>query len=756
MTEESFKRKLTAILSADVQGYSRLMGEDEDATIRTLTTYRELMSTLIKKHRGRVVDSPGDNLLAEFLSVVDAVRCAVEIQEELRVRNAELPESRRMEFRIGINLGDVVEEGERIYGDGVNITARVEGLAEGGGICISGTVYDSIKNKLSLGYESLGEHTVKNIKEPVRVYRMRVGPEAAALGVREEKAGPRRWKKAALSAVVVLVVAAGGIAIWNFYLRPPPIEPASVEKMAFKLPDKPSIAVLPFVNMSGDPEQEYFSDGITEDLITDLSQISGLFVIGRNSTFTYKGKTVKTRQVAEELGVRYVLEGSVRKADKRVRINAQLIDATTGHHLWAKRYDGQLDDVFALQDKITQKIVAALAVKLTGGELEQVTRKETDNIEAYDAFIKGWGHYLRHTPDDFAKALSYFEKAIELDPNYGRAYAAIARTYWSGSQLELKQITTMNVSWQEARMRAREYLKKAMKNPTSIAHTLSSEMNLAQRMYEEAIAETQRAIELDPNDSDSHLTMGKVLIFARRQEEALDFVKKAMRLDPHNIAYPLYLRGLAHFAMGQLDEGVTSIERALTHNPEISRGAGVLAAAYAHLGRDQQARAAFDNYKKGMMSRYAILHYTMYFWPFKDPEVAERFAYGLLKAGLPGQFYYKVSDEHRLSGKEIRSLFFGRTVTSYYRRLGMAKEHLEDRTKEGKGTWRVAPDDYYGQDDSGTSWIEDDMLCNQWQIHIFGIKHCMPVFRNPEGTSEMKNEYLAVSDFGIHRFSPVD
>ncbi|GAG18340.1 unnamed protein product, partial [marine sediment metagenome] len=263
-----FKRKLCAILSADVEGYSRLMGEDEDATIRTLTSYRKLMSTLIQKHRGRVVDSPGDNLLAEFLSVVDAVRCAVEIQEELRVRNAELPENRRMQFRIGINLGDVVQEEERIYGDGINIAARVEGLAEGGGICISGTVYDSIKNKLSLSYESMGEHTVKNITEPVRVYRMRVGPEIAAPVVREEKAGPRRWHKAALAAVAVLVVAVGAWAIWNFYFRPPPIEPASMDKIAFPLPDKPSIAVLPFDNLSSDPDQGYIADGFTENIIT--------------------------------------------------------------------------------------------------------------------------------------------------------------------------------------------------------------------------------------------------------------------------------------------------------------------------------------------------------------------------------------------------------------------------------------------------------------------------------------------------------
>jgi TolB-like protein len=322
------------------------MGEDEDATIRTLTTYRELMSTLIDKHRGRVVDSPGDNLMAEFGSVVGAVRCAVEIQEELRVRNAELPESRKMEFRIGINLGDVVQEGDRIYGDGINIAARVEGLADGGGICISGAVYDSIKNKLSLSYESMGEHTVKNIKEPVRVYRMRIGPEATPHLMKEEKARPRHWQKTTLAAVMVLDVVAGAWTIWNIYFRRPSVEPASLEKMAYPLPEQPSIAVLPFANMSDDPKQEYFSDGITEEIITALSKTPRIFVIARNSTFTYKGKPVKVQQVAEELGVRYVLKGSVRRAEDDVRITVQLVDAITGKHMWAERYDRKLEDIY--------------------------------------------------------------------------------------------------------------------------------------------------------------------------------------------------------------------------------------------------------------------------------------------------------------------------------------------------------------------------------------------------------------------------
>jgi TolB-like protein len=363
------------------------MGEDEEATVRTITAYREVIASVVQKHRGRVVDSPGDNILAEFASVVDAVRGAVEIQEELKVRNAELPENRRMEFRIGINLGDVIHEEERIYGDGVNVSARVESLADAGGICVSRSAYDQVKNKLTLGYENLGEYSVKNIAEPVRIYKVLMDPEAVGKVIGEKRAEPRRGQRVALALVIALLLIVGGVLIWR--AASPPVEVASVEKMAFPLPDKPSIAVLPFDNMSDDPKQEYFSDGITEDLITDLSKISGLFVIARNSTFTYKGKPVKVQQVAEDLGVRYVLEGSVRKAGEKVRINAQLVDATTGHHLWAERLDGQLGDIFALQDRFTRKIVAALALELTADEQKKLAFKYTDNVEAYDAYLKG-------------------------------------------------------------------------------------------------------------------------------------------------------------------------------------------------------------------------------------------------------------------------------------------------------------------------------------------------------------------------------
>ena len=423
-TQEDVKRKLTAIFSADVQGYSRLMGDDEKATVETITAYRQVMTGLIERHRGRVVDAKGDNVLAEFSSVVDAIRCAVEIQKELAIRNADLPEHRRMAFRIGINLGDVIEKDDTIYGDGVNIAARLESLADGGGICISGSAFDQVGKKLPLGYEYLGEQSVKNIDKPIRVYKVRTEPEAEGKVIGER---PRLkvWHWTAIYGLAVLIIVAGVLAVWEFYVRPD-VAPASVEKMAHPLPTEPSIAVLPFDNMSKDPEQGYFCDGITEEIITILAKVPGLFVIARNSTFTYKGKPVKIQQVAEDLGVRFVLEGSVRKSEDRVRITAQLIDAISGKHLWAEQYDRQLKDIFALQDEISVKILESLHIKITGDDLTRSCARGTDNINAYLKLLKGREAIYRQNIEGDAVARNLSEEAIALDPDYSSAYCMVA------------------------------------------------------------------------------------------------------------------------------------------------------------------------------------------------------------------------------------------------------------------------------------------------------------------------------------------
>jgi TolB-like protein/class 3 adenylate cyclase/Flp pilus assembly protein TadD len=615
MADEGFKRKLAAILSADVEGYSRLMDDDEEATVHTLTSYRTAITDLVQQYRGRVVDSPGDNILAEFASVVDAVNCAVEIQRDLAERNAELAYNRQMQFRIGVNLGDVIDQDGRIYGDGVNIAARVESLAEAGGICISGRAHDQVENKLGLEYEDLGKHEVKNITRPIQVYRVLSYPGAAAHRVVQAKESlGRKWHKIAIAAAIVIAVI-GGFAYWQFYIRRPTVEPASIERMTFPLPDKPSIAVLHFVNMSGDPEQEYFSDGMTEDLITDLSQISGLFVIGRNSTFTYKGKPVKIRQVAEELGVRYVLEGSVRKAENMVRINAQLIDATTGGHLWAERYDGQTDNVFSLQDKITQKIVEALAVKLTIDEKDAIPKKETENLEAYLIFLKGWQHYRRFSPDAFLEAIPPFEKAIELDPNYWRAYAALAKIYWETLERPM-WCRRLGVTQGEAVRRAYKYLDLAMKGPTALAHEVATEMHVRGGGFDKAIAEATRAVSLNPNDPDANFAMGYALTWAGRHKEAVESYNRAMRLDPFYQDTYGYMLGFSYFHIFQFEKAATLCERSFKSNPENAFPLWYLAASYAHLGRLQEAEIALAKLKE-------VKPYTSNFinFPFgyKDP-----------------------------------------------------------------------------------------------------------------------------------------
>ena len=446
MTSEEFKRKLTAILSADVKGYSRLMGADEEATVRTLQAYKEVMASSIQHHRGRVVGTAGDSVLAEFASVVDTVQCAVEIQQVLRAKNAMLSETRRMEFRIGINLGDVIEEGDTIYGDGVNIAARLEGLAEPGGICISESAYQQIENKLPLRYDYLGEHEVKNIAKPVRVYKAQIESEAVA-------------RK--------------------------PLEVASKEKMAFPLPDKPSIAVLPFVNMSRDPEQEYFSDGITEEIITVLSKVPNLFVIAHHSTFTYKGKPVTVKQVSEELGVRYVVEGSVQKSGDKVRITAQLIDALSGHHLWAERYDRDLKDIFALQDEITMKVITALQVELTAGEMAGRIAKGTRNLDAFIKYMVASELFNRLTKEGNAQARKILEEAIALDPEYSRLYMGLAITHiydvWFGK----------TESPEQSLARAFELAQKAISldDSNAAAYSVLGQVYGMKRQHDKAIAE---------------------------------------------------------------------------------------------------------------------------------------------------------------------------------------------------------------------------------------------------------------------------
>jgi len=626
MTTKEVKRKLAAILSADVKGYSRLMGEEEVSTLKTLSAYREVMRSLIQQFDGRIVDASGDSVLAEFASVVDAVQCAVDVQKELRTRNAELPENRRMEFRIGVNLGDVIQEENNIYGDGVNIAARVQTLAEGGGVCISGTAFDHVENKLQLGYEYLGEQTVKNIAKPVRVYRVLMEPGKPS--EIKAKVKGRNWKYFAIAAVVVVTI--GAIVAWQFIWRPshPKIEVASKEKMAFPLPDKPSIAVLPFTNMSGDSKEDYFSDGITEEIITALSKVPYLFVISRQSTFTYKGKPVKVKQVSEELGVRYVLEGSVRKEGNKVRITAQLIDAITGHHLWAERYDRDLKDIFALQDEITMKIITAMQVKLTVGELANLWAEGTKNLDAYLKCMEAYTNYLRTTKEGNALGKKLAEEVIALDPKYPRGYVLLAQIYLWDILLGTTE------SPEKSLAKAKEFAEKAiaLDNSESTAHGLLGSIYLMSRQHDKAITQVERAISLNPNDASNSIRLGFVLLNAGRPEEAISALKNHRRLNPIP-SQQYYLQLVTAYRLsGQYKEAIEIGKEALRQVPNNINIYLQLTATYSMMGHEEEARAAAAEVMK-INPKFSLEWYAKTIY-FKNQNDIDKTIDALRKAGL--------------------------------------------------------------------------------------------------------------------------
>jgi adenylate cyclase len=585
MAEEGFKRKLTTILSADVVSYSRLMEDNEEATIQTLNVYRNLMANLIAQHSGRVVDMTGDNLMAEFSSVVDAVKCGVETQKEISERNADFPENRQMLFRIGVNLGDIVEEDDRIYGDGVNIAARLEGMAEGGGICISGTVYDQLKNKLELGYQYLGEHSVKNIAAPVRVYKVLMEPEAAGKII-GEKRKTKRWMAVAV-AVVILI----GLAGWYLYLEQSKrVEPASVEKMAYPLPDKASIAVLPFTNLSSEKEQEYLCDGLAEGIIDGLAKSDHLFVIARNSSFTYKGKPAKIKQVAEDLGVRYVLEGSIQKAGDRVRITAQLIDALSGHHLFSERYDRELKDFLTLQDEITMKVMTAVQVKLTVGEGAIFSAKGTKNLDAYLKVLQAREYKARTmNKERVAKAIQLCEEAIALDPEYAYAYATLSSAYFD---LVFLGVSDSPI---ESLRRAVELGKKAVtldeSNP--FAHACLAFPYMFLKEFDKSISEAEKSISLAPNYATGYFALGTVLATVGRPKEAIPVLEKCLRLSP----VPVHSRVLGALAVsyrevGQYEESIETYKKELQiAGPDQLIAHLGLALTYVMMGREKEAQS---------------------------------------------------------------------------------------------------------------------------------------------------------------------
>ncbi len=571
-------------MSADVVGYSRLMGRDETGTLAALRGHRaEMIDSQITQHGGRIVKTMGDGLLLEFPSVVDATRCMIDIQQAMALRNQDIDADRRIIFRIGINIGDIIIEGEDILGDGVNIAARLQEIVEPGGVAISGRVHDDVRDRLDTDFADRGEQSLKNIARPIQVWHW--SPAAAAM-------------PAATSAPL-------------------------------PLPDKTSIAVLPFNNMSGDPEQEYFADGISEDIITDLSKIAGLFVIARNSSFAYKGQSINISNVAGELGVRYVLEGSVRRGGDRVRINAQLIDAASGGHLWAERYDRDLTDIFAVQDEVTANIVQALALTLREDEERRVGQKGTGNLAAYELMLRGRELFLRTNFEDFRLARSILEQAIELDPNFGPAYAYLSHIH------AMDYVNGWGEDPQASLQHAHGLAKQGVELMPDDAHVRVAlgSTYIWLRRHDEAIAEAERAVELDPNYAHGLFELGWCLQYAGRAAEALEPFERAVRLDPHHADQFLHFMAQANFQLGRYDEAAELLSRRIVRNPQSDSSRMFLASCHGHLNRYDEANIIWKeilaiNPQFSLEQRRQVL-------PYKNPEHFEQIVDGLRKAGLP-------------------------------------------------------------------------------------------------------------------------
>jgi len=593
MAKDRLSGKLAIILHADVAGSTELVQQDKQlAHERIRGTFQRFSDTIVK-YQGHVVELRGDALLAEFERASDAVSAALSFQGDHAYHISRLKDDLRPTVRVGITMGEVIIADSTVTGAGVVQAQRVEQLADQGGVCVTAAIHEALSKRMPFDLEDLGEQVLKGFDIPVRVYRVELSANQSIPPPQQDGKNETTQNKSRLivATIVIALVVAGGAAYW-FKTQEPMVEAASIDRMAFPLPDKPSIAVLPFTNMSNDADQEFFADGMTEDLITDLSKLSGLFVIARNSVFTYKGKAVKIRQVAEELGVRYVMEGSVRRVGNQVRINAQLIDATTGGHVWAERYDGSLDDVFSMQDRITQSIVTALSVSLTGQEQNSLDQVETSNPEAYNAFLQGWAYYNIGTRVNYKKSWSFFEEAIRLDPSYARAHGALAAVYWDAYindwafDLGIMSFDIESL-WQK-------HLDLAMEIPNSLAYILQSRVMLSIGRHEEAVIEARKAVALDGNDAEALAGLANALVLAGRPEEGLRLIQNAIRLDPRHPPGYLIIFGTAEFGMGRYEEAISTFKRAVRHNPDNEIPLIYSASSHGHLGHMDKAENTIE------------------------------------------------------------------------------------------------------------------------------------------------------------------
>lgn len=729
------ERRLTAILAADVVGYSRLMGEDEVGTLEGLKSCRrELIDPEIKKHHGRMIKLMGDGALVEFASVVDAVQCAAVIQRRMADRNKGTAEARQIRFRIGVNLGDIIVEGDDIYGAGVNIAARLQEIAEPGGICISGTAFDHAVHKVDVGFADLGEQRLKNIADPVRAYRVLLDPgEAGKVLAAPHRPGSWIMIFAGI-AVVLLIALVVGIFAWQ---RPSALQ-------------RPSVAVLPFANLSGEPGQDYFADGITEDLITDLAKLSGLDVIARNSVFAYKGKPLVLADVGRELGVRFVVDGSVRRTGDQIRLNAQLIDIATGDNLWADRFDRGIAEVFAVQDEMSREVAKALGVQPSATESERMARPATSNLEAYDYYLRAEQAARSGGGSGLRKALALYEKAEEVDTAFAEAFAADARTsvyVWRAGFDDISQSAL-------ARKRAYEKASNALELDPDLSspYALLGIMQVIDRHYDEAIASAKRAVAIGPGDAGAHIALGYVQLFAGNHAEAANAVETALKLDPNLPPMDREIAGLVFLLQDDTARAIETLERTRDDAPADGGFRILLAAAYARAGRLQDAKAAIaeglrvTSRSESPARRRSLAAWRNFYANLRNAEDLALIIDAMRQAGLPEwPFNFTADEQNRLNGAEIASLVLGHTLQGQLEpdRQPAIMQIAQDGTAGFRTMTRMLTLRVY---------VDHDVLCEQSE-NSFGRPECGPVYRRSDVPGE---EYSYVNSGKVFHFVPVN
>ena len=728
------ERRLAAIFAADIAGFSRLVSSDEEGTLARLRQLRaELIDPELARHSGRIANTAGDSVLAEFPSAVDAFRCANAVQTALAARNEGVPEERQIRFRIGLNLGDVIIHGDDLLGDGVNVAARLEALAPAGGIILSRSVRDQIRDKLDVTLADLGMIEVKNIARPVRAFQV-IGENETPIRPTKKIGGSRIMMLVA--SILVFVLGSAAI-LWRGGDR------SSDER---SLPDGPSVAVLPFTNVSDDGAQDYFADGLTDDLITDLSKVSGLFVISRNTVFTFKGRAVEVRKLAADLGVRYVVEGSVQRAGDQLRVNATLTDAIAGHNLWAERYNRKSTDIFAVQDELVGQIVTALAVKLTRSEQAQIRKASETNLEAYDYYLRARDGYFSRDMERMRASLGLYRKSWTADPDFARAYAGYSRL-----AVEIWRLSAIRgLSSAQMRRAAEVAARKAMALNPRLAdtHAVLALLSMVDGNHDQALALARQAVELEPNGVEAHATLALVLCYAGRHVEALDSIRTAMRLDPKPTTTHLVYFGLILFMNGAFDDAISALEpvrdtldRGLSDSPR-----EILAMAYAEKGDTERAHATVAEMREVEIF-LNLNYYRVIYRHHLEPGDVERRIAALRKAGLPDwPMGYSVDGMKRLSPEELRFL-------------------IDDRTWAGSDLGRKAQFiQEFGADESavyagdsallnGAAYVRGAELCERYEGFVLGRELCGPVVRIPDGSAAGQHRLAYINPATVREFS---